>query len=104
MKILTLVFSLMTLFTLICFVEYKDTSMHETIHANIYETYGYESEIEVGFFGGVTRANITHSDMIEMDLAHTINDVVGYHMISIRFVLYAILLIMIFNLMKTAGG
>ena len=99
-ELIKIVFSLITVLTLVCFVEYKNTDMHETIHSNIYDAYGYESVIEVNIFGGTTTAyNITHSDMLEMESMHNMNDVVGYHSVSIRFILYAILLVLLIKYM-----
>lgn len=66
--------------------------LHEMVHVQIYNDYGVDSEIKIfdmEGFGMVTIGyNVGDKCNDTCQLAHEINEVVGYHLMAIYFLLF----------------
>lgn len=83
--------------------------VHEQVHIAIYESYGVRSEMKINF---LTLSGSTSADKIESQekckdncrLAHNINEVVGYHLNGIVFILICLFVLSLITKKEREDG
>jgi len=89
------------LITLVIWLVLFSTYQHELVHKTIYQTYDIESKIDMGWKTGVpttTAIESTKNCDSNCELAHNINEVVGYTLFPVLFFI-AVMLVGIFYLL-----
>lgn len=77
-------------------IEYMDTHAHESAHKRAYEFYGIESNITIRLTEGETQADhnsyadLATKDRQQLDMMNMVNEAVGYNLLGIKAILYAI--------------
>lgn len=66
-----------------------DVKLHEDVHVEVFDDYGINSSVSLGFLEGHTMAyiNISHEDYRFMELGHQVNDAVAYNINSLKWFL-----------------
>jgi hypothetical protein len=84
-------------------VYYLSLLEHEHAHVQIYKYYGVSSQVEMNLFEGVTKPTspIPPEYSSQIQLAHGINEAVGYQLIPFLIVIVFLLSMIFFMQIKT---